>query len=166
MENIVTYWEKKGSKIDVLESEYKFKVLKNMTSDENAEINYTLNGSIDLIYKENDELYILDYKTGQIDEKFKHTYANQLYTYAIALKSDPNYMSEEIKGLQIYSINNNETITIDFDDEKLKIRENEIWDVAENIINNEFSKRKYDGGEIPSECNFCPYKFICLKDVD
>lgn len=166
VENIVTYWEEKGSKIEVLESEYKFKVLKNKTSDENAEINYTLNGSIDLIYKENNDLYILDYKTGQIDEKFKHTYANQLYTYALALKSDPDYMYEEIKGLQIYSINNNETITIDFNDEKLKIRENEIWDVAENIINNEFGKRKYDGGEIPPECNFCQYKFICLKDID
>ena len=166
IENINTYWEKKGSKIDVLESEYKFKVLKNKSSDENPELIYTLNGSIDLIYKENDELYILDYKTGQIDEKFKHRYANQLYTYAIALKSDPNYMAEEIKGLQIYSINNNETITIEFNEETLRIREKEIDKVAENIIKNRFGERIYDGGEVPSECNSCPYKFICLKNID
>ena len=169
IENINIYWDKKGSKIDVLESEYKFKVLKNKKLDNDEELVYTLNGSIDLIYKENNDLYILDYKTGQINEKFKHTYANQLYTYALALKADPKYMSEEIKGLQIYSINNNDNkdiITIDFNDEKLKTRENEIGDVAENIFKNRFDKRIYDGGEIPSECNFCPYKFICLKDVD
>lgn len=164
--DINIYWEEKGSKIDILESEYKFKVLKNNISDDGTDIVYTLNGSIDLIYKENGDLYILDYKTGFISEEFKHSYANQLYTYALALKSDPNYRDEEIKGLQIYSLKYNDIITIDFDDEKLETRENEIGDVAKNIIKGEFSERRYDGGEIPGECEDCPYKFICLKDID
>ena len=152
-DNLLYYWDEIGSKIEVLESEYDFRLIKS---------NHILNGSIDLIYKQDDKIHILDYKTGEIDEEFSETYKNQLYTYAPALKDDPKYKDSDFGNLQIYSINKRSTFNIELEEDKLTKRAEEIEKVAERILNNDFKERAYKGGEIPKTCSKCMYKFMCI----
>lgn len=156
--DLVDYWNKIGSKIDVLESEYEFRLIKS---------NHILNGSIDLIYKLDDKIHILDYKTGQIDEDDFENYKNQLYTYALALKEDPKYSESNFGKLQIYSINYQNTFDIDMEEDKILKREEELKQVADDILGNKFKERAYKGDKIPKTCEKCMYKFICIpKKID
>ena len=154
-ENLNYYWNEIGSKIEVLESEYDFRLIKS---------NHILNGSIDLIYKLNDKIHILDYKTGIIDEEDQETYKNQLYTYALALKEDPKYKDSDFGKLQIYSINYKDMFDIEIEEEKLAKREKEIEQVADNILKKKFKERAYKGDEIPKVCSKCMYRFMCIPE--
>ena len=84
--DVLDYWDKYGRELDILESEYSYEI---------EESNFILKGSVDLIYKTENGIAILDYKTSNLDNKspeeledlFKK-YKKQLYTYALALKED------------------------------------------------------------------------------
>ena len=103
--DINIYWEEKGSKIDILESEYKFKVLKNKISDDGTDIVYTLNGSIDLIYKENGDLYITIHIKAPVD--YKADGNNILKTITLA-----PYEAVLGANIEITTINGNYNIKI------------------------------------------------------
>ena len=147
IENIKEYLNTFFKDIEVVESEFPF------TIEEN---NYIINGQIDLIYKRNGELGILDFKNKYaIDHE---DVKKQLYIYLLALKLNPEFMGENIKELAVYLLKapkDKKLLIFDIDEEYLNNFQNKIASVALNINNNIFEKRK------TRECYNCTFNFIC-----
>lgn len=147
IENIKEYLNTFFKDIEIMKSEFPFTIEKN---------NYIINGQIDLIYKRNGELGILDFKnkyaidTGEVK--------NQLYTYLLALKLDPEFHNENIKELAVYLLKapkDKKLIIFDIDEEYLNKFQNKITSVAQNINQNIFEKKQ------TRDCDNCSFSFIC-----
>ncbi|ADC46988.1 ATP-dependent DNA helicase UvrD/REP family [Methanobrevibacter ruminantium M1] len=151
LSNIFEYWDNYGRRFDIIGSEYQF--------DINREDYFVLIGSIDLLYKTDNGIVILDYKTTEnISKKAQEKYKKQLYTYALALKDDPMYNDAVVDKLQIYAIKSLEMLDFELNEEERDEREEKIREIASNIRNEEFHSKGYDEF---SECSFCRYSFIC-----
>lgn len=149
--NIFEYWDNYGRRFDVIGSEYQF--------DINRDEYFILIGSIDLLYKTDDGIVILDYKTTEnVSPKAQEKYKKQLYTYALALKDDPMYHDAVVDKLQIYAIKSCEMLDFDLNEEEMDEREEKIREIASNIRDEKFHSKGY---EEFSECSFCRYSFIC-----
>ena len=147
IENIKEYLNTFFKDIEVVESEFPF------TIEEN---NYIINGQIDLIYKRNGELGILDFKIKYAIDK--EDVKKQLYIYLLALKLNPEFQSENIKELAVYLLKapkDKKLLIFNIDEEYLNNFQNKIASVALNINNNIFEKRK------TRECDNCTFNFIC-----
>ena len=147
IENIKEYLNTFFKDIEIIKSEFPFTIEKN---------NYIINGQIDLIYKRNGTLGILDFKNKYaIDtEEVK----NQLYTYLLALKLDPEFHNENIKELAVYLLKapkDNKLIIFDIDEDYLNKFQNKITSVAQKINQNIFEKKQ------TRDCDNCSFSFIC-----
>ena len=147
VENINEYLNTFFKDIEVVESEFPFTIEKN---------NYIINGKIDLIYKRNGTLGILDFKNKPAinQEELK----KQLYTYLLALKLNPEFHDENIKELAVYLLKapkDNKLLIFDIDEEYLNKFQNKITNVAQNITNNIFEKKH------TRDCDNCSFSFIC-----
>ena len=158
--DVLDYWEEYGQNIEILESEYPFEIEEN---------NFILKGSIDLIYKTNNGIVILDYKTSNLDnkgeeelERLINKYKKQLYTYALALKEDEKYKDENVETIQIYPVLSKEMKDFEINDEKIEERRNAIINVARKISNEEFTTDNYD----LEKCKNCIFKFICTNEFE
>lgn len=151
LSNIFEYWDNYGRRFDIIGSEYQF--------DINREDYFVLIGSIDLLYKTDNGIVILDYKTTEnISRKAQEKYKKQLYTYALALKDDPMYHDADVDKLQIYAIKSLEMLDFELNEEEMDERERKIREIASNIRDEKFRSKGY---EEFSECSFCRYSFIC-----
>lgn len=147
IENIKEYLNTFFKDIEVIKSEFPF------TIEEN---NYIINGQIDLIYKRNGVLGILDFKNKYAADKEEVN--KQLYIYLLALKLNPEFMGENIKELAVYLLKapkEKKLLIFDIDEEYLNSFQNKIASVALNINNNIFEKRK------TRDCDNCTFSFIC-----
>lgn len=147
IENIKDYLNTFFKDIEVVKSEFPFTIEKN---------NYIINGQIDLIYKRNGELGILDFKNKPAINK--EEIKKQLYTYLLALKLNPEFHNENIKELAVYLLKapeDNKLLIFDIDEEYLNNFQNKITRVAQNINNNIFEKKQ------TRECDTCSFNFIC-----
>ena len=155
-DNLLDYWENHGRRLDILGSEYRF--------DINKAEEFTLVGSIDLLYKTENGIVILDYKTTKnISEEAKKKYKKQLYTYAIALKDDSLYGESIVDNMQIYAIKSQDMLDFEFDEDKLAKRQRDIETIADNIINNRYPSKTYN--ENSNDCYYCKYSFICRNTL-
>ena len=79
---------------------------------ESAETRVVMQGAIDLIFKENNELVVVDYKTDRVREinKLKELYSKQLSLYKQAVSEFTDY---KVKDCIIYSIHLNDYIAVD-----------------------------------------------------
>ena len=157
---VLDYWENHGHELEILESEYPFEIEEN---------NFILKGSIDLIYKTDNGIVILDYKTSNLDNKGEeelkrliNKYKKQLYTYALALKEDEKYKDENVEKIQIYPVLSKEMKDFDISDEKIEERREAIIKVARKISNEEFTTDNYD----LEKCKNCIFKFICTNEFE
>ncbi|WP_414469259.1 ATP-dependent DNA helicase [Methanobacterium sp. ACI-7] len=147
VENINEYLNTFFKDIEVIKSEYPFTIEKN---------NYIINGQIDLIYKKNGALGILDFKNQYATDK--EEIKKQLYTYLLALKLNPEFYSKNIKELAVYLLKapkDNKLLIFDIDDDYLNKFQNKITSVAQNINNNIFEKKQ------TGDCDNCSFSFIC-----
>ena len=156
--DVLYYWDKYGRELDILESEYAYEI---------EESNFILKGSVDLIYKTEDGIAILDYKTSNLNNKSEeeldalfNKYKKQLYTYALALKEDEKYMGEEVELVQIYPVISKEMKDFEINDEKIEERREAIIDVARKISNDVYNTDKFDC----EKCENCIFKFICINE--
>ncbi|WP_415953684.1 UvrD-helicase domain-containing protein [Methanobrevibacter woesei] len=146
IESIATYFTNFGSKIKVLETEYKF----NIQTDE-----YVLTGALDLLYETPDgKIGILDYKNSETSNYNISSYEKQLSTYILALKNDVKYKDITVDEAKIYTMKDSNLIDIkisNVDSYNLKIDK-----VANNIENNNFEPK-----ENLYNCTNCKFRFFC-----
>jgi ATP-dependent exoDNAse (exonuclease V) beta subunit len=137
IENIKEYVNTFFKDIEVVKSVFPFTIEKN---------NYIINGQIDLIYKRNGVLGILDFKNKYAIDK--QEVKKQLYIYLLALKLNPEFYDENIKELAVYLLKapkDKKLQIFDIDEEYINNFQDKITRVAQNINNNIFEKKTVQG---------------------
>ncbi len=116
-----------------------------------------LNGQIDRIDKKDNELYVLDYKTGSYPT---HTLKN--FTEATDFQLEFYYLLAstlgQVKECGYYDLKESKIVTEPLLNEKLSILESHVKDLL-NIEHVNFTKC-----EDIKNCQFCEYKIICQRE--
>ena len=123
---------------------------------------YILEGIIDLVLEKDDELEIVDFKTGKRGND-EEGYINQLEIYAYLLKE--KYGKEVRRGKLYYLGENKENrITeVYFTKERLSQAVKDFDETAEKIINKDFQCRF---NEKSRKCNSCYLKNYCIEEMN
>jgi RecB family exonuclease len=117
----------------------------------------SLIGQIDRLDKRENELYVIDYKTGNYP-----TYTKKNFTEATDFQLEFYYLLVKDKAEHIrcayYDLNENKLVEEPFLEEKLAVLESNIKDMlARDEIN-------FEKTEDEKNCLFCEYKIICGRD--
>ena len=132
---------------EVLDAEYKFNIKNDC---------YTLNGVIDLIYKKDGKIGILDYKNTEYVFKNYDKYKRQLYIYLMALQEkNQKYENLEIDELLVYAVRSRDLVSVPIDLEEFENIKNELNYVSSGVLNKKYDKK------VSENCRNCPYKQIC-----
>lgn len=149
-------WEIINSYLKKISSEPKFNVLACEKDFKlNLNENVMLNGAIDRIQLDDDNvLHIADYKTTKDKKYLKNDYF-QLLTYAFVLWHQDNSI-EKVRGSYILLRHNFEYVTFEFNQEQIKAVAQQYIDYANKIlIENEFKAN-------PTRlCEYCSYLDLC-----
>lgn len=148
-DNIHSFYEAIGD-VEILESEYAFSITRN---------GHNISGSIDLIYKKDDDIYIIDYKnsTADSDDKINY-YTDQLKLYLYALSTDSRYENMNINKAGIYFVKSQKTVTKEFSEDEIGEYVDKMNGIIEKIKNKEFDEK--------AKSNYCPncvFNFICTS---
>lgn len=111
--------------------------------------NYIFGGRIDAIVKNNDEYFILDYKTGAVPKNPKFDYQTMIYIMAVK----EFFKSERVNFVYI-DLKNKDEVKIKYTDELGNDYKSRLIKVVEKINSNELSEKKAD-------CS-CEYSSICF----
>ena len=113
---------------------------------------YWIGGRLDALMRDENNYYILDYKTGSIPKNPEYDYQTSVY-----LLSASKMYGKNIKFIYL-DLKNNQNCIIDFTSEKEKEYEKKIIDICDKITNAQFPE------EIGHSkmCGFCEYRKICL----
>ena len=137
----------KNFDFEVLDAEYKFNI-KNES--------YTLNGVIDLIYKKDGKIGILDYKNTEYVFKNYDKYKRQLYIYLMALQEkNQKYENLEIDELLVYAVRSRDLVSVPIDVKEFENIKDELNYVSSGVLNKKYDKK------VSENCRNCPYKQIC-----
>lgn len=115
---------------------------------------YWISGRLDALMKEDENYFILDYKTGHIPENPEDDFQTMVYLLC-ADKIIINYKS--LKFVYI-DLKNNQNHIIEFSDILKEKFENAIKIQCETIVN----IKDFENKENQLHCKFCEYKKICL----
>lgn len=117
----------------------------------------TLNGQIDRIDKRGDEIFVLDYKTGNYP-----IYTAKNFTEATDFQLEFYYLLSkqlgEVVGCGYYDLKESKIIPEAFLEEKLAILESNIKDILLH------DTHEFDKCEELKSCLFCEYKIICGRE--
>ena len=113
---------------------------------------YWIGGRLDALMRDENNYYIIDYKTGSIPKNPEYDYQTSVY-----LLSASKMYGKNIKFIYL-DLKNNQNCIIDFTPEKEKEYEKKIIDICDKITNAKFPE------EIGHSkmCGFCEYRKICL----
>lgn len=114
--------------------------------------NYWIGGRLDALMKDENNYYILDYKTGSIPKNPEYDYQTSVY-----LLSASKMYGKNIKFIYI-DLKNNQNCIIDFTPEKEKEYEKNILAICDKITNAQL----HEEIEHSKMCEFCEYRKICL----
>ena len=114
--------------------------------------NYWIGGRLDALMKDENNYYILDYKTGSIPKNPEYDYQTSVY-----LLSASKMYGKNIKFIYI-DLKNNQNCIIDFTPEKEKEYEKNILAICYKITNAQLPEEI----EHSKMCEFCEYRKICL----
>lgn len=117
---------------------------------------FWIGGRLDAIIMENDNLYILDYKTGSIPQKPEYDY--QTITYLLCLSNSSIIKPQNNLKFVYIDLKNNKNFVIDFDQTRKKEYENAIVQICSAIENAQYP----EDIEHQKMCDFCEYKKICI----
>lgn len=114
--------------------------------------NFWIGGRLDALMKDEQNYYILDYKTGTIPQHPETDFQTIIY-----LLCTSKMYGENLKFIYI-DLKNNKNCIIDFSKEKSKEYESKINNICEQINQLQLPE------EIPHSniCNFCEYNKICF----
>ncbi len=117
---------------------------------------FWIGGRLDAIVMKDDNLYILDYKTGSIPQNPETDY--QTMVYLLCLSGAPFVKPQDNIKFVYIDLKNNQNYIINFTQERKKEYEKAITTVCSNIEKKQFPE------EITHQkiCDFCEYKKICL----
>lgn len=120
--------------------------------------NYTIEGKLDLVIEEDNELLIVDFKTGDMEKSEENieAYKLQLKLYCILLSENRNKV---VKGGVIYFVKDGSKINIEFSLEEKESILDEFDRVVEKIKNEEFTERTQD----KRKCLKCEFKKYCFS---
>ena len=133
-----------------------FKYIKKVEASEfRVEDNYILYGQIDLILEDENEIKIIDFKTGKYNEiEFSSNYRQQLSLYKLLLQKK---YDKEIKTYLYYLEEDESKKEILIDDEDLKEDFENINKTVQDILNKKFPKIPYN----QNICGLCEFKNYC-----
>ena len=114
--------------------------------------NYWIGGRLDALVKDNENFYILDYKTGSIPQNPEYDFQTMIYLLCAS-----KMYGENIKFVYI-DLKNNQNFIIDYSLEKEKIYEKKILDICNKI--NHFEN--YENIPHTNACKLCEYQKICI----
>lgn len=115
---------------------------------------FWIGGRLDALMKDNNDYFILDYKTGSIPKNPEKDYQTMVY-----LLSADKFLKEYNSLNFIYiDLKNNENYTVQFDNSLKEVYENCIKDICERITSCSLDIEK----EHSKKCDFCEYKKICI----
>ncbi|MGL4669857.1 MAG: ATP-dependent helicase [Methanobacteriaceae archaeon] len=144
IENVLAYWDKLGKDLDIIGSEIPFSIRKEK---------YNLSGKIDLIYKKDGGIGIIDFKNSDKLNEFSAT--KQLITYILALADKKGYKDYKVNEIAVYTLKTNKLHIINFDDSLINKISTNIDKTADSILSCDFSKKE------SNFCEFCDFEFIC-----
>lgn len=113
---------------------------------------YWIGGRLDALMKDENNYYILDYKTGSIPKNPEYDFQTMVYLLCTAKMYGSNLMFVYI------DLKNNQNCIIDFNLEKAQEYEKKLISIFEKITNAQLP----DEIEHYKTCDFCEYKKICL----
>lgn len=150
--DVLRYYHEVGNNLTIIDSEYPFYIRGE---------NYAFSGIVDLLYKKDGKLGILDYKnTSLVGNEYLAKYRKQLHFYVMALRDENNeFEGQKIEEIQIYAIKyqkGDKLFSFDIDEEYIEELKEELKTTAEKIKNDEFKADCED-------CTGCPYRKICKK---
>jgi len=151
-EDVIKYYREVGNDLTIIDSEYPFYI---------KDKNYSFSGIVDLIYKKDGKMGILDYKnTSLVSKKYLDKYRKQLHFYVMALCGEnQEFEGHKIDEIQIYAIKykkGNKLFAFDINWEYIDELKEELRITAEKIKNGEFEADCED-------CRDCSYRKICKK---
>ncbi|RGJ31654.1 ATP-dependent DNA helicase [Fusobacterium varium] len=124
-----------------------------------VEDNYILEGTIDLLRKQDDYIELLDFKTGRFsgyDDSRYDSYERQIEIYSYMLRE--KYNLENLRAYLYYTGNKNEPmVEIKLEKNKIEKTISDFEDTVKRILNKEFNRREYS----EEKCRECEFKDYC-----
>ena len=125
--------------------------------------NYWIGGRLDALMKDENNYYILDYKTGSIPKNPEYDYQTMVYllcTSKLLEKQTLKQVQSDVRNIKFVYIDlkNNQNRIIDFTPEKEKEYEKNILAICDKITNTQLPEEI----EHSKMCEFCEYRKICL----
>jgi len=151
LERIYDYWHMHGSKWKILGAEVPFSIHKT---------NYNLNGQIDLITVDGNDITLIDFKTTREGKVYKDlsNYKEQLFVYAIALRNNPEFKDYNISNAMIYTIKDNKPIKFTIYDEDLDDFSKTLDKTSDKIIAELFPR-------CLKNCGNCEFRYTVCKNA-
>ena len=133
-----------------------FKYIKKVEASEyRVEENYILYGQIDLILEDENEIKIIDFKTGKYNEiEFSSNYRQQLSLYKLLLQKK---YDKDIKTYLYYLEEDEPKKEIFIDEKDLEEDLENIEKTSQDILNKKFEKIPYN----QNICGLCEFKNYC-----
>lgn len=142
-----------------------FKYIKKVESSEyRIENNYNLYGKIDLILEKENEIELIDFKTGKLknDESLFETYKEQISLYKFLLQKKINDNSiKKIKTNLYYLEEEKPRKEVYISEEELEENIKNIEKIIKNIFDRKFYKREFD----KKICINCEMKYYCYGEL-
>lgn len=117
---------------------------------------FWIGGRLDAIVRKDNNLYILDYKTGSIPQNPETDY--QTMVYLLCLSGAPFITPQNNLKFVYIDLKNNQNCVIDFNQDIKSEYEKAIIQIGSSIENAQYP----EDIEHQKMCNFCEYKKICL----
>ncbi len=117
---------------------------------------FWIGGRLDAIVRKDNNLYILDYKTGSIPQNPETDY--QTMVYLLCLSGVPFITPQNNLKFVYIDLKNNQNCVIDFNQDIKSEYEKAIVQICSSIENAQYP----EDIEHQKMCNFCEYKKICL----
>ena len=132
-----------------------FKYMKKVEASEyRVEEDYMLYGKIDLVLEDENNISIIDFKTGKYKEEKNSNYREQLSLYKLLLQ---NKTKKNILTFLYYLEEDEPKKEILITDEELQEDFTAVNLTVENILNEKFLKIPYD----ENICEACEFRFYC-----
>ena len=117
---------------------------------------FLIGGRLDAIVRKDNNLYILDYKTGSIPQNPETDY--QTMVYLLCLSGAPFITPQNNLKFVYIDLKNNQNCVIDFNQDIKSEYEKAIVQICSSIENAQYP----EDIEHQKMCNFCEYHKICI----
>ncbi len=120
---------------------------------------YWVGGRLDALVEDENNIYILDYKTGSVPKDAQNDYQTQIYLVCVS----EFYKNTDKKISFVYiDLKNNRNYTIDFDDDKKERYIASLIKICKNIEENKCIVHN----SVNKTCEYCEYKKFCFNGED